>query len=273
MRVRERGQGPLGNRPVRAPPALSGAKLTGVLLQLPCERTALAAWLARFGPLALGEAARAGGEYPVFCELWTVHDGALAMGRLDVPGSRALGQALGPYRESFVWVPDVRLGGAPAGSFVVGMLTDSALARWADVAFGFGYDKRPGRFEHAPGAWRVFGPSGREELRFTTAVAPRTRGDEERGPVLDVDAVDAYAAAPLLGVTRRGAFVRSWLARSFSGVAARALTGELSLSDYLVPGSRRRYSIGAGSSLGAATAIAFTEMSARVTYPRPLSRP
>jgi hypothetical protein len=138
----------------RLPPFLSSARLSGVLLELPCDRAVLSAWLSKFGPLELGDAGLpASAEYPVFCELWNVHDGALAVGRMDVSVGRTLGRAVGTYRESMVWVPDVRLGQARSGSgvagcsFVAGMLTDSGLARWADVAFGFGYDKRRGRFE------------------------------------------------------------------------------------------------------------------------------
>jgi hypothetical protein len=190
----------------RLPPFLSSARLSGVLFELPCDRSVLSAWLSRFGPLDLGGAAPPeSAEYPVYCELWNVHDGALAVGRMDV----ALGRAARPYRESMVWVPDVRLpgaghGGTSAFSFVAGMLTDSGVARWADVAFGFGYDKRRGRFENGPGErWSVFGPSGREELGFTD---PAPSAAE-----VDVAALDRHLAAPLLGVTRRGAFVHSWL--------------------------------------------------------------
>lgn len=240
---------PLG----RLPPFLSGAHLTGIVFELPCDRGVIETWLRGLGPLTLEPPSS--DHHPVYCELWNVHDGALAVGSLDVALGRTLGRALGTYRECMVWIPGVCLRGAPAGSFVAGMLTDSAVARWADVAFGFGYDKRPGRFEHDAEGWRVFGPAGREELHFTETAVPAVSAA--------VDALERHLAAPLIGVTRRGDFVQSWLRRSLAGATPRAFGGELSLSDYLVPGAQRRYTLGEN-----ATAIAFTAMKARVSYPR-----
>jgi hypothetical protein len=81
-------------------------------------------------------------------------------------------------------------------------------------------------------------------------------------------AIERHLAAPLLGVTRRGAFVHSWLRRSLEGAAPRALSGDLSLSGYLVPGALRHYSLTGERSDGGASAISFTAMKARVSYPR-----
>jgi hypothetical protein len=85
---------------------------------------------------------------------------------------------------------------------------------------------------------------------------------------VDVTTVDRHLAAPLLGVTRRGAFVHSWLERGLQGAAPRTLSGDLSLSGYLVPGARRHYSLTGERSAGGASAISFTAMKARVSYPR-----
>lgn len=89
----------------------------------------------------------------------------------------AVSRSLGNYQELVVLVPGLRVRGVEASaSYIAAMLTDSAYARAADVALGFGMDKRPATFVEDADAKCVRDSRGAELLRAhftTTDGAPR----------------------------------------------------------------------------------------------------
>jgi hypothetical protein len=321
----------------RRPATLSHAKLSGLLIRIPCSRSALTTWLERRGPLQLAEPGDdAGDTYPVYCELWNVHDGALRVGTLDqhafwelagtaagamtgaaigawfsmfggleraaadsphpgdrrpwsvpqtiaqgsataarvVPSlarsmSRASANALGTYRESTVWIPNVVIRGRPERhGFVVGMLTDSGIARWADRAFGYGFDKQIGRFEvTAATDWTLWNGQSTPALAFR-ATPDRSRAREQ----IDLRELEAAVRSPILGVTRSGGLATSWLDRSFAAAPElRAISGTLRLSAELVPGSQERYRFASPGDETNWHVLQFSDVQAAVSYPRPVS--
>jgi hypothetical protein len=286
---------------------LSSAVLSGVLIEMPCERTVLAKWLAERGPLGLASKAA---NHPVYCELWSVRDGGLCVGSVSqhdlweaggrasglamramaqmwaprqgplrdmllgnaqvgadlLPGlfrsfSRGLVAPLSTYFETMTWIPGVTLRGSQEPySFVVGMFTDSAVARWADVAFGYGYRKQPARFDvRSPEAFAVRATNGAPLIEFA-----RARGKGGIG----VDQLERAAQYPLLGLTPSGALARSTLKRSFATAESLApLRGAVELAPGLVPGVRTLPTPSRAHK--PYNALAFSNMRAVVSYPKP----
>lgn len=298
----------------RPAPSLSSAALSGVLVEIPCRRAVLAAWLAAQGPLELVRNGRSrSAHHPVYCELWSVRDGGLCVGAATqhdiwelggraggvalhamaqawaprtgpvrdmllgnaragadlLPGlfrrfSEALVAPLSTYFEIMIWIPAVQLrGSAEAFSFVVGMFTDSAVARWADVALGFGYRKQPGRF-HVPSAhaFRVNGTNGAQLLAFS--------GKRSNMPIDDaaVDTVERALELPLLGLTRSGHLARSTLKRSLaSAQSLERLSGQLQLAPGVIPDASGRASSAPARARRSCSALRFSNMRAVVSYP------
>jgi hypothetical protein len=173
--------------------------------------------------------------------------------------SRALVAPLGTYFETMTWIPGVTLrGGQEPYSFVVGMFTDSAVARWADVAFGYGYRKQPARFDvQSLEAFAVRATNGAPLIEFSGA---RGKGR------IAVDVLERAAQYPLLGRTPSGSLARSTLKRSFAAAESLApLTGAVQLAPGLVPGVGRR----PARSRKPCNALAFSNMRAVVSYPKP----
>lgn len=179
--------------------------------------------------------------------------------------SRTAAETLGTYQECLVTIPGVRLPGARVDhAFVCGMYTDSAVARFADRAFGFGYDKRPGRFRHEePGNWSV------SDRRGTVLSLRVDQGSCEPIGRRELSELEATLQLPLLGLTSRGQFARSELSRSFGSARdVEPMRGTLELRPHLLPVAPRRCRISACGSPGGASAIAFSRMSAVVSFPR-----
>jgi hypothetical protein len=239
---------------------LSGAKLSGLLLRVPCDRRRVEAELAKVGRLRLAPEPGAPRElHPVHVELWSIHDGALRVGAMDqhriaqnfgaawgravgglwgaalapfggpryapdLPArvaewyalavSRATAATVGTYRELIVSVPDVVVADdepEERHSWVAGMVTDSALARWSDAAFGFGYQKIQGRLERDPrGSWSVSSRDGR------TLVSVVRHAGAKQSTAIDLRRIEAAMQQPLLGSPRPGRLARSRLRRSLS---------------------------------------------------------
>jgi hypothetical protein len=282
------------------PMFLSSARLTGLRICLPCDRAALASELSRVGPFALRELHdyRAG-QHPICCEVWQISDGRMELAGIDQhtwtsriasawrgaalwsrrPSltssapviwatrlSQTLSSTLGNYRELLVSVPEVCLRDAPdcAYNLVLGMVTDSALARWADVAFGFGYHKQAGAFaSDDPGHWEVSGHQGQPLLRITTRV-----GDELSSSVLA--AIDGTQSAPLLGGIGMRSHVGSYLSRSLvsARVRARVASGQCELlSDLALGPERGTYDLTSDTESERWCTLAFADVLARVSYP------
>jgi hypothetical protein len=184
--------------------------------------------------------------------------------------SRATASSVGTYCELMVSVPGVIVEGdhqRQQHALVLGMLTDSSLARWADLAFGFGYGKRRGRFDRdLQGGWSVSSDNGNHLFsvsRKGSAVIPED---------LDTGEIEAIFQLPLLGRPRPGGLARSWLRRSsrqprvhmapvsLSVDVSKGLLGGLLPERLMVP----PYSCGAPSG-----AIEFSNLEAWVSYPKP----
>ena len=298
------------------PSFLSGARLSGVLLRLSCERSRVQTEVARFGRFRLA----ADPDYPVdrlpvHCELWSVSDGALRFGGVDQhhwarrmgaawgasmgalwdlapirrgvrtgePGrlgraaewtalaaSRATAASMGTYCELMVSVPgviDERGDRSRPHALVLGMLTDSALARWADQTLGFGYRKKPATFRRDPrGGWNVSSEDGQPLVSVSRQVPP------VRPAFLDVDRIDAIFQMPLLGSSRPGHLSRSWLWRSLRQPDAHVAPVAVSLDTSkallggVLPGRLEIPAYGGGEASGA---IEFSNVEAWISYPTP----
>jgi hypothetical protein len=183
--------------------------------------------------------------------------------------SRATTSSVGTYCELMVSVPGVVLEGRGGGrlhALVLGMLTDSALARWADLAFGFGYGKRAGRFRRDPrGGWTVSSDEGRPLV----TIGPRE--STARLEDIDMEKIEAIFQQPLLGRPRPGGLARSWLRRSTRQPDAHVAPVALALgtSKALLGGilpERLRVPPYSGALAGG---IEFSNLEAWVSYPTP----
>jgi hypothetical protein len=181
--------------------------------------------------------------------------------------SHAMTDTFGTYRETMTWLPDVVCSGSnQRHSLVLGMLTDSSLARFADRALGYGFDKQRGQFEVSPAGWAVSDASGRRAITF------RAAPECANGLPVDLRELEAAARLPLLGITRRGELVRSWLGRSFASVAEiRPIAGTLDVSENVVPGFRGTYEIPEPVRTDDWRAVRFSELPVTVSQPIPAS--
>ncbi len=296
-----------------APSFLSAARLSGLLLRVPCERQRVESVLARLGRFRLVAAPDCPVDrHPVHCELWSVSGGTVFFGGVDrhrwaqwvgaacglslgtlwsstmapwgmdwgkrgligrvvesnaLMMSRATASLVGTYCELMVSVPGVVVEGDDRSrqhALVLGMLTDSALARWADLAFGFGYGKRPARFRRGPrGGWNVSSDGGLPLV----SVSRHTSTARLQG--LDLDEIEAVLQLPLLGSPHSGVLARSWLRRSsrqpdahlapvaLSVETSKALLGGVLPERLKVPPYSRGHS----------GAIEFSNLEAWVSYP------
>jgi hypothetical protein len=181
--------------------------------------------------------------------------------------SRATASSVGTYHEVMVSVPGVILMDdelSQEHAWVVGMMTDSALARWADVAFGFGYRKVLGRIERDPrGNWTVSTDSGR---RLVSVIRHPTK----RSPDVDVRRIDDALQKPLLGSPRPGRLARSPLRRSLAQPGAHVVPAAVSIEaaptfmSALLP---ECLEVGPYTNDGSWGAIEFSDLEALVGYP------
>jgi hypothetical protein len=143
--------------------------------------------------------------------------GASAAGR----ASRRLSDTIGTYDEILIGVPDVvvRGDGERRYFFVLGMYTNSAIARWGDRTFAFGYRKQAATIVNDPFQAFQMNVSGRK--RFVaefSAVEPHAWRPLESGAR---DILFDFYKQPLLGITERGQLARSRLDRAFADAAVR----------------------------------------------------
>src|SRR5207253_741548 len=105
--------------------------------------------------------------------------------------------ALGPYNELFIAVPDVCVNGDRTRHLaVLGMFTDSDIARSIDGWLGYGYDKRPGRFSFEDHG--MVAVSGGERLFLTARFGAPPAAETNLGAA-DRGRLDDRWAQPLLG--------------------------------------------------------------------------
>jgi hypothetical protein len=182
--------------------------------------------------------------------------------------SRRLAASVGSYRELCVWVPRVHVAGVrDAHSFVLGMLTDGKLARFADLALGYGYDKRPGRFAVvSPLDFEVSTGADASVVAFSGMSSSSRRVDAS-----EVTEIEADWGNPLLGVTRSGRLARSQLRRSLStATLLEGLGGELRAAHGFFPGGRSRYVFPEPTGDGGWHVLRFENVRADVGYPTSL---
>lgn len=130
---------------------------------------------------------------------------------------------LGTYHEMVAAVPVVLESAPRAASYllVASMVTDSPLARVADRALGFGYDKQRGSFERdAYGAWTVYSSTGEVLLDVRPVrLDGRRLGTEPRASSAPHRArLDAQVPDAFVGALGSGEFALSQLDRAFSSL-------------------------------------------------------
>jgi hypothetical protein len=144
--------------------------------------------------------------------------GAAAAGR----ASHKLSDTIGTYDEILIGVPDVVVKGDGERRyfFVLGMYTNSAVARWGDRAFAFGYRKQEANIVNEPFQTFQMSVNGRTSLSAEFAPIPPQDWREINGQP-EHEALFAMFKQPLLGLTERGRLARSRLDRSFADPAVR----------------------------------------------------
>jgi hypothetical protein len=229
------------------------------------NRRTLEEYLRRLGPLSLaqesdcGPPSRHGDVHPLSCEVWRVTNGRATPNGMDqlelaarwarltarvvhatwggrlaslaaASGQRVVERlALGPYNELFFAVPGVCVRGDPRRHMaVLGMFTDSRIARSIDGWLGYGYDKRPGRFVFENDG--VLAVSGAEQVLFAGRFRTPPGGTTDMNAV-DGRRLDDRWTQPLLGGLHDGHFRRSWLRREWtSAEACRVVHGDIRIS-------------------------------------------
>jgi hypothetical protein len=120
-----------------------------------------------------------------------------------------------------IGIPDVvvRGDGERRYFFVLGMYTNSAIARWGDRTFAFGYRKQPATIINKLFETFQMNVSGRKRFTadFASVEPDAWRAIEGTAP----DALFDFYRQPLLGITERGQLARSRLDRSFTDAAVR----------------------------------------------------
>jgi hypothetical protein len=206
---------------------------------MPCNRHKLAAAIARFGRMRLS--ANPGCEsrlYPVHLELWKIGSGAVQIGDFTQHEwferfGALVGSAFGAtrqwrttlgalsrasirefdiYSELVLTVPGVIVEDDERQlprAFVLGMITDSSIARLADIALGFGYQKEFGRFRQDDGGgWSVATSRGMPLLSIVT------RADCRVEDGFTPTAIEAIFRQPFLGFSEGRGLVQSRVQRS-----------------------------------------------------------
>jgi hypothetical protein len=152
--------------------------------------------------------------------------GALFGGRWAAGAARRVSQVgsrvAGSYREIMVTVPCTRRSthGNTDVAFVLGMYTDSALSRWGERIFGFGYRKKAARVTRSGPTTLEVSTKGSDPLlrvEVRGVSPPRSRRPARSAARQTM----ASLALPLLGLARSGRAVISFLDRSFSDGSVR----------------------------------------------------
>ena len=143
--------------------------------------------------------------------------GAATAGR----ASRRLSDTIGTYDEMLIGVPDVivRGDGERRYVFVLGMYTNSAIARWGDRTFAFGYRKQPATIVNE--LFQTFQMNVGGRKRFTAEFSAVEPGAWRAIEGTSHDALFDFYRQPLLGITERGQLARSRLDRSFTDAVVR----------------------------------------------------
>jgi len=178
----------------------------------------------------------------------------------------------GSYQEILLALPNVRLGNAPERrQLVLGMYTDSGLARWGERVLGYGYGKRPAKIRvHDTSTFEAFLPSGARLVRGRW-LGSNVFEAHERRP----SCVPEWLSQTLLGL-RRGRPVLSRLERCWipKETALRSIAGSLEVGPDLLPGIvARNYEIGPlkKARANAEIAVGFQTRALRLhlSFPRP----
>jgi hypothetical protein len=123
---------------------------------------------------------------------------------------------VGAYHEVMMGVPDVSLEGLPDGpvTLVLGMYTDSPVAKWGDDALRSGYGKRLTRIERRGfDEFAVFRGDGRALLRTHGEPGARSE-DAANGARAPAEDAQRWWSQPLLGYLGNGEYALSHLTRS-----------------------------------------------------------
>jgi hypothetical protein len=179
--------------------------------------------------------------------------------------------AFGTYHELMLGVPNVHLANGRGGPFmlVLGMYTDSPIAKWGDDVLRCGYNKRMARFSRSDfDDYSVTGDDGQPLVRLST----NEHADEGWSPLTTVGGLEPFRVRldqPLLGYLGKGEYALTALERSYSAevmgrrVGIEIVTGP-GFDDALASG-RHRLDTAAGTGFGA---IQLAGIPTKLTYPR-----
>ncbi len=186
--------------------------------------------------------------------------GAELASRLSISASRVWGT----YYEILVTVPGVRTRSGLRGSFVVGMFTNSHVARWGDRILGFGFSKRRATIEEGRGRYEARSLGG--DLLLDAAVS-RTEPLRSFRLRPEMTSLRSCLAAPLV-TARKGRLAVTAMDRAFDESHGSGLEGVVRVNWPVVPAALAgEYSVapvGAGRPWGAFQAH---RLPVRLTYP------
>jgi hypothetical protein len=167
---------------------------------------------------------------------------------------------LGPYHELLIGVPDVCFEGSTTRyTAVLAMVTDDAIAESVDRIFGYGYDKKRGRFS--------FAAAGTFEVRVQEhpLIHGSLQGDGAELSADHTSRVNARWTQPFLGGLHDGSFRVSRLERRVDSGERWRVRGDVTLSPDAIP-------IPFAGTFSASAAVAFTGVTTRISRAAPIGR-
>ena len=164
--------------------------------------------------------------------------GAMLGAKGAAGASQRWSDAVGSYEEVLIGVPDVMVRGDRVGRrhfFVLQMYTDSALARWGDRAFAFGYRKQMAQIQH-----ELFRSIRVEEKQQVLLEGEFVNEEQTRWkPAAQITRAPRLLATlrqPLLAVTEDGRLARSHLQRDLTASEVSAASGAVRVAGGFAPG-------------------------------------
>lgn len=168
--------------------------------------------------------------------------GAMLGAKGAAGASQRWSDAVGSYEEVLIGVPDVVVrgdrieGGAasPRHFFVLQMYTDSALARWGDRAFAFGYRKQMAQIQHD--LFRSIRVEERQRVLLDCSFVNEDQTHwQSAAQTTRSRRLLETLRQPLLAVTEDGRLARSHLQRDLTASDVSTATGAVRVADGFAP--------------------------------------
>jgi hypothetical protein len=196
--------------------------------------------------------------------------GAMLGAKGAAGASQRWSEIVGNYEEVLIGVPDVVMRGDRAAHhnfFVLQMYTDSALARWGDRAFAFGYRKQMAHIRHD--LFRSFRVEDNQHVVLDGAFAnDEPTSWQSASQATPSPRLFATLRQPLLAVTEDGRLARSRLERDLTASDVRIATGAVRVGGNFAPGvPAQELRLGDGSGKQAWAGFHTRKIMSRVSYP------